>query len=124
MSLYDQLGQGPGISTAVAAFYERVLADPSLQPYFAGSDVDRVKAHQVALLSTVTGGPATYGGRTLAAAHGRLGVTGPHFDRVVQHLGDTPDELGVDADVRDQVAAVLVAQREHVVSVPAPAAVS
>ena len=45
MSLYDQLGQEPGITKAVDEFYERVLADPSLKHYFADADVDMVRRH-------------------------------------------------------------------------------
>ena len=33
-----------------------MLGDPSLAPYFEGKDVDEIRSHQVALLSTVTGG--------------------------------------------------------------------
>lgn len=119
MSLYDQLGQEPGISRAVDEFYGRVLADPSLQHYFAGADLDRVRKHQVALLSNVSGGPQQYSGRALDVAHRELGITHEHFDRVVDHLGRTLDDLGAPADVRDQVTAVLNAQRDAVVSAPA-----
>ena len=119
VSLYDSLGQQAGITTAVDQFYVRVLGDPSLSHYFDGTDVDRIKQHQVALLTTVSGGPEAYSGRTMHLAHRRLGVTGNAFDTVVGHLGATLDDLGVDPDVRDQVAAVLVAQREHIVTVPA-----
>lgn len=118
MSLYDQLGQEPGIRKAVDEFYGRVLADPSLQPYFAGTDVDRVRSHQVALLSQVSGGPQQYTGRALDVTHRRLGITPEHFDRVVGHLASTLDDLGAPADVRDQVTAVLDAQRDAVVSAP------
>ena len=119
MSLYDQLGQQAGIATAVDQFYVRVLGDPSLAPYFEGSDVDKVKEHQAALLSTVSGGPEIYTGRTMELSHRRLGVTDEAFDKVVAHLGDTLDALGVAPDVRDSVAAVLLQQRQHIVSAPA-----
>jgi hemoglobin len=119
VSLYDSLGQQAGITTAVDQFYVRVLGDPSLAPYFAGADVDKVKEHQVGLLSTVSGGPEAYSGRSMELSHRHLGVTDDAFDKVVGHLGATLDDLGVDPDVRDQVAAVLVAQREHIVTVPA-----
>ena len=118
MSLYDQLGQKPGITKAVEEFYERVLADPSLQHYFADADVDRVRAHQVSLLSSVTGGPQQYSGRALDVTHRRLGVTHEHFDKVVDHLATTLDDLGVPVEVRDQVTGVLDSQREAVVSSP------
>lgn len=121
MSLYEQLGQQAGITTAVDKFYVRVLGDPLLAPYFTGADVDQIRQHQVALLSTVTGGPQQYTGRTMQLSHRRLGVTDEAFDKVVGHLGATLDDLGVDAAVRDQVAAVLVAQREHIVTVRATA---
>ena len=119
MSLYDKLGQQAGISTAVDHFYVRVLGDPSLAPYFEGADVVKVKQHQVALLSTVSGGPEAYTGRSMELSHRRLGITDAAFDKVVGHLGATLDDLGVDPEVRDQVAGVLVAQREHIVTVPA-----
>ena len=121
MSLYDSLGQQAGITTAVDHFYVRVLGDPTLAPYFEGADVDKVREHQVALLSTVSGGPEQYSGRSMELSHRRLGVTDAAFDTVVGHLGATLDDLGVAPEVRDQVAAVLVAQREHIVTVPARA---
>ena len=119
MSLYDSLGQQAGITTAVEQFYVRVLDDPALAPYFDGTDVAKVKQHQVALLTTVSGGPEQYTGRSMELSHRGLGVTDAAFDKVVGHLGATLDDLGVDPDVRDQVAAVLIAQREHIVTVPA-----
>lgn len=116
MSLYDRLGAEPGVGEAVDEFYERVLADPSLQPHFAGAGVDRVRSHQVALLSSASGGPQRYTGRALDLTHRRLGVTGEHFDRVVGRLSSTLDDLGTPKDVRDQVTAVLAAERDAVVS--------
>jgi hemoglobin len=119
MSLYDELGQEPGISKAVDEFYARVLADPSLAHYFAGADVDKVRQHQVQLLSQVSGGPQQYTGRALDLTHRRLGITGEDFDRVVAHLAGTLDDLAAPGEVRDQVTGVLVAQRDAVVSAPA-----
>ena len=57
MSLYERLGQDQGIRTAVDEFYQRVLADPELTPYFDGVDMGRLRGHQAKLLVQVTGGP-------------------------------------------------------------------
>lgn len=121
MSVYELLGREHGIRTAVDRFYERVLADPQLADYFTGVDMNRLRWHQVTLLSTVTGGPATYEGRDLGEAHAHLDISGADFDRVVAHLDDTLEELGVDAAIRDQVAGVLLTHRAEIVSESTPA---
>lgn len=119
MSLYETLGREHGIRTAVDAFYDRVLADPQLAPYFTATDLGRLRWHQVTLLSAVTGGPAAYEGRDLGEAHRHLSITADHFDRVVGHLDATLEHLGVDSDSRGQIAGVLGSHRDAIVSVPA-----
>ena len=116
MSIYQQLGQEHGISTAVDEFYRRVLDDPDLQPYFTGVDLPSLRRHQVLLLSQVTGGPARYEGRDLHEAHAHLGVTGEHFDRVVAHLAATLEHLGVDAPTIATIAGVLGEHRDAIVA--------
>jgi truncated hemoglobin YjbI len=37
VSDYDAIGGGPAVSAVVTDFYERVLGDPQLAPYFEGS---------------------------------------------------------------------------------------
>ncbi|WP_432561573.1 globin domain-containing protein [Kineococcus sp. SYSU DK003] len=114
-SLYERLGGTAGIGAAVEAFYERVVADPQLAPYFAGTDMATLRRHQTALLSQVTGGPAHYAGRDLSRAHARLGITAGDFDRVVEHLAGTLTDLGVaPADV-EAVGAALTAHRGDIV---------
>ncbi|MGY1711252.1 group 1 truncated hemoglobin [Geodermatophilus sp. SYSU D00758] len=116
MSIYERLGREHGIRTAVDDFYRRVLADPRLEPYFEGIDMDRLRVHQTQLLSQVTGGPAAYGGRDLAAAHRRRGITSEDFDRVVDHLTSTLTDLGVDDPTVTEVSTALAAHREAIVA--------
>jgi hemoglobin len=116
MSLYERLGQEHGIRAAVDDFYERVLADPELVSYFDGVDMRRLRGHQTALLVQVTGGPAGYAGRDLAAAHDHLGITPQDFDRVVGHLVATLTDLGVQEEDIAAVGAALTAHRDDVVA--------
>jgi hemoglobin len=76
----------------------------------------RLRAHQVALLVQVTGGPAGYSGRDLAAAHEHLGITPQDFDRVVGHLAATLADLGVQPDDIAEVGAALAAHRDEIVT--------
>lgn len=115
-TLYHRLGAEAGIAAAVDEFYRRVLADPGLEHYFAGVDVARLRRHQVLFLSTATGGPSSYHGTDMPAAHARLGVTGDHFDRVVQHLVDALAALGVSDDLITEVGSALMPLRSEIVS--------
>jgi hemoglobin len=120
MSLFERLGQEAGIRTAVDDFYVRVVADPQLAPYFEGIDLPRLRRHQTALLSQVTGGPVEYTGRDLAAGHAGLGITPEDFDRVVGHLVATLTALGVPAEDIGEVGAALGAHRDDIVAAGEP----
>ena len=120
MSLYDRLGQEVGIRTAVDDFYVRVVSDPELAPFFEGIDLARLRRHQTALLSQVTGGPIEYSGRDLAAGHAGLGIGPADFDRVVGHLVATLTGLGVAAEDIGEVGAALTAHRDDIVTATDP----
>jgi hemoglobin len=120
MSLFERLGQEAGIRTAVEDFYVRVVADPQLAPYFEGIDLPRLRRHQTALLSQVTGGPVEYTGRDLAAGHAGLGITPEDFDRVVGHLVATLTALGVSAEDIGAVGEALTAHRDDIVTATEP----
>ena len=44
VSDYEVVGGGPAVSAVVNDFYERVLSDPQLAPYFEGVDLPTTKA--------------------------------------------------------------------------------
>ena len=94
-SVFEQIGGKPAVSAAVEGLYERLLADPAIAPYFAGTDMERQKRHMRAFMALALGGADLYAGRDMASAHAHLGVTHDAFDRVVGHLValDVPGEL-------------------------------
>lgn len=109
MSLHERLGGDEAITMALDRFYEKVLADPTVSVFFEGVEVDRVKRHQLAFLRMAFGGPNTYRGRTLAAAHAqvrRRGLDDRGYDVFMGHFRDTLVELGVTEPVIDEVMAI------------------
>src|ERR1700754_3405482 len=89
MSIYDDIrGSSAGAAT-VDDFYERVLADPNLGPYFEGVDVKRLRGHQRGFIAAAIGGPQLYAGRSMRDAHARFNIKPEHFDLVVGHLVDS-----------------------------------
>lgn len=108
--LQESLGGDEGLTAVVEVFYARVTADPEVAPYFAGIDLDRLRAHQRSFLRVALDGPGVFTGRPLAQAHAGLAITDQHFDRVVDHLASTLGDLGVGpaavAQVRERIEAL------------------
>ncbi|SDI88369.1 hemoglobin [Frankineae bacterium MT45] len=123
LSIYDSIGGAPAVHATVDEFYRRVLADPTLEPVFAGSDLSRLKAHQRSFIAAAVGGPELYAGRDLGAAHAGLEISDADFDAVVAHLVDALTSLGVADSTIGEIGARLLPLRATIVTV-APAGLS
>lgn len=116
-SLYSRIGGKAAIDAAVDVFYDKVLADDLLRPYFDAVDVRALRAKQRIFLAYVFGGPVQYDGRDMRDAHAGLverGLSEPHFQAVGGHLASTLTELGVPADVVDEVMAIVASTHDDV----------
>jgi hemoglobin len=120
VSDYDAIGGGPAVSAVVNDFYERVLGDPQLAPYFEGIDMPQLKRHQVLLVTQVLGGPNNYDGRPLAEAHAGLGVDHEDFAAVAGHLTGAMRDAGVPEDVLMRAIAVVAATEPDIVKSGSP----
>jgi hemoglobin len=114
-TIYDTIGGPAAVSAAVTQFYQRVLADPELAPFFAGTDMTRLESHQRAFIAAALGGPQLYAGRSMAAAHAGRGIPDTAFDAVVGHLGATLIDLGVPAETVGVIAGTLAPLRADIV---------
>jgi hemoglobin len=116
-SLYQRVGGEAAIMAAATLFYDKVLADPDLAPFFAGLDMEQQVSKQVAFLSWAFGGPERYAFRPLGQAHARLraiGLTDAHFDRVAAHLADTLRELNIAEDLIEEALRIVEGTRAEV----------
>lgn len=105
-SLFDQIGGKQALSAVVDDFYQRVLGDTLLKPFFNGTDMQKQKKHQVAFLTMALGGPSAYAGKAMKAAHVGRGIENRHFDAVAGHLQASLVAAGVG---KDQVQTILAA---------------
>ena len=112
----DQGVDANAIRAAVDLFYARVLADPGLSPLFAGVDMPELLAHQRQFLLHVLGGPERYSMRDLKDAHSGLAITDRLFDRTIEHLIASLDEVGVASDVVERAATDIDALRAILVT--------
>jgi hemoglobin len=116
MSIYEKVGGADALRTAVVTFYDKVVADAELAPYFESVDLSRLRGHQQSFLISALGGPDYYDGRDLRSAHAGLRISDAAFDRIVGHLRSSLDVVGVDPGVITQVIGHIEAQRGSVVA--------
>jgi hemoglobin len=118
MNIYDEIGGAGAVSAAVEDFYQRLLADPDLAPFFADVDLRKLKSHQRSFIAAALGGPEIYAGRDMAAAHAGLDISNADFDAVVGHLVDTLASLGVPDATIATIGSALAPLRADIVTAP------
>ncbi|HYO07879.1 MAG TPA: group 1 truncated hemoglobin [Tepidisphaeraceae bacterium] len=134
-SLYDRLGGQDGLTKIVDDFMARALADPrvnwerkgvtrggislsrnqSVEWQASDQNVATLKKHVVQFLALATGGPTTYEGKEMKAAHAGKHITNPEFDATIGDLKATLDKLGVPTDEQKELLAIIESTRPQVV---------
>lgn len=97
-TLFDNLGGQQGIDKVVDDFYKRVLADSTLNHFFANVDMDKQRRHQAAFFSQIFDGPNIYTGRQMEVTHTGMNLQQQHFDAIVKHLRDSLANGGASSD--------------------------
>jgi hemoglobin len=115
-SLYDRLGGKPAISAVVDDFVANVAADGRINQRFAGTDVPRLKAMLVDQICQASGGPCTYTGRTMKAAHAGMRISDAEFTALVEDLVKTLDKFKVPARERQELLAALGGMKPDIVN--------
>jgi hemoglobin len=89
LALFDRIGGEQGVKNLVRAFYDRVLKDAELAPFFEDASIERLYAMQYEFFAAALDGPVKYSGLTIHRAHFGRGIEKEHFARFVNHLIDT-----------------------------------
>lgn len=118
-TLYERIGGEAALDAAVDLFYRKVLADSELSHFFVSTDMEGQRGKQKSFLAMVFGGPNDYTGKDLRSAHAPLverGLDESHFSAVAGHLHATLDELGVPADVTQEVMEIAASTHDDVLN--------
>lgn len=118
-TLFERIGGMPAVNLAVDIFYERVLADALIAPFFERTAMAAQAAKQKAFLAYAFGAPMAYTGQKMRAAHAHMQLDGTHFDAVAGHLAGTLRELGVAEDLIAEVMVIAGGTRSDVLNEPA-----
>lgn len=118
--LFERLGGQPAVEAAVDKFYDKLMADTKISPFFKDVDMKRQRAKQKVFLTYAFGGAPNYSGLSMRKAHEKLvtekGLNDSHFDAVAGHLQETLEELGVPKDLIGEVMTIVASTRNDVLN--------
>ncbi|AWB26885.1 truncated hemoglobin [Halococcoides cellulosivorans] len=115
-TLYDRLGGEAGIRTVVDDFYDRLVADEKLGPFFDGADLDRLRETQTAFLCEAAGGPQRYDGPPVREAHLDVPFEPAHIERAITILSATLADAGVPEEDADRVVGAVGATQAELLA--------
>ncbi len=99
MTDYETIGGNPALERIVAAFVDRVFADPIIGFFFVGKDRDRILRHEIAFAARHLGGPSEYTGRPIGEVHRPLRINRGQFRRRMAILRTVLGQQGVPPEI-------------------------
>jgi hemoglobin len=115
-TLYADMGGQPGIDKIVEASVDNYLADDRIKAIFDESNMDRIRAEFKVQFCQVAGGPCSYAGHDMTAAHKGLHLTNADFNAVVEDLQAAMDKVGVSFATQNRFLARLAPMQHQVVT--------
>jgi len=118
-TLYEQLGGQAAISDAVDIFYEKVLSDDLISPFFYYTDMAEQFKKQELFLSMVFGGPVNYSTENLRKIHAPLikkGLNEEHFNAVASYLKLTLEEMNVPDNLISEAMDIVASTKNDILN--------
>ncbi|HUL05360.1 MAG TPA: group 1 truncated hemoglobin [Candidatus Acidoferrum sp.] len=114
-SLYTRLGGKPAITAVVDQFVANVADDKRINSFFANADIPGLKGKLVDLICHGTGGPCTYTGKDMKAAHEGMGVKEADFNALVEDLVAALDKFKVPEKEKGELLGILGPMKNAIV---------
>lgn len=115
-SLYERLGKKEAITAVVDDFVGRVANDGRINGKFANANIPHLKAMLVEQICAASGGPCTYTGRDMKAAHTGMAITNEQFDALVGDLVTTLNKFNVPEREKKELLGALGPMRKDIVT--------
>ena len=116
--LYERLGRRDGIRAVVDDFYDRLVADPDLGPFFEDADVEKLRRTQTDFLCEAAGGPETYDATPVREAHLHVPFEPAHIERAVELLYESLAEFDVPDEDAEKVVQAVAAYTDDLLARP------
>ena len=119
-SLYERLGGKTAITGVVNEFVGNVAGDGRINNFFkkTAGDPKRLAAFKANLVNQIcqaSGGPCTYKGLDMKAAHRGMGISDADFGALVEDLVKALDKFNVGATEKNELLAALGGMKGEIV---------
>ena len=114
-TLYEKYGGFSQVSKIVLSFYDTLLDNDEIGPFFDDVDMSRIVDHQTKFIASLLGGPAAYTDNQLRQLHSHLAITDAHFDELEVVLSGTLLNHGMAAEDVEAVVAEFGKRRPLIV---------
>lgn len=115
-SLYDRLGGKGAITAVVDDFIGNVASDERINGRFSTTDIPKLKRNLVDQVCAATGGPCTYSGKDMKAAHTAMRIQDAEFGAMVEDLIKTLNKFKVGKKEQDELLGALGGMKKDIVN--------
>ena len=116
-SLYSRLGGKDAITAVIEDFVATVAADTRINARFAKTDIAHLKRMLIDQVCAATGGPCTYTGKNMRAAHAGMKITEAEFNALVEDLSRSLDKFQVGEREKTELLSALGGMNGDIVGI-------
>ena len=114
-SLYARLGQRPGIEAVATDFTNRMAKDRRVNKRFANTNAQVFIAKLTDQICQASGGPCTYAGKDMKAAHAGMGITEADWVVLLEHSTAMLNHLQVPAREQEEILGFFATLKDDIV---------
>ncbi|TCJ11906.1 group 1 truncated hemoglobin [Parasulfuritortus cantonensis] len=114
-TLYERLGGRPGIEAIVEDIWNNHVSNPLVNKRYVNSDPANVKRLVTEMCCAGFGGPESYTGRDMIAAHKGMNINDTEFVAVCDDVLKALDKHNVGKRERDEILCILYSLKNDVV---------
>lgn len=97
-TLFEKYGGFSTISKIVLTFYDRMIDDDLVGPFFDEVDLSKLIDHQNKFVTSLMGGPASFSDTHIERAHRNMTIEDRHLDRLKEIMAQTLSDFDVDSE--------------------------
>lgn len=114
-SLYQALGERPGITRIVEGMLLKIARDERIVERFRKINIQRLRDKLIEQFCVEAGGPCTYTGDSMAESHKGQSVSRSDFNALVEDLIAAMEDQGIAVPVQNLLIARLAPMRSEVI---------